>query len=195
MIVSGWKELPIAGDEILQGKEADVKRAVQNRLRKASFEATIADAEAINASRRLEREEREKQVDKQTEESSEQQTKSQSSSPKELRLVIKGDVSGSIEALAAAVESIGNTHATTKVVSTGVGAVTESDVMFAKASEGMSPLSIASKMKTDSPESHDHCIQCDRPAHSGSVGIAAQRPCLLVEHHLQCARQSQGGSN
>lgn len=137
--MSGWKELPIAGDEILQGKEGDVKRAAENRLRKASFKATIADAEAINANRRVEREEREKQSEEQTQQQTHQQAKPQPSPSKELRLVIKGDVSGSIEALAAAAESIGNAHATTKVILSGVGAVTESDVMFAKASEGMLP--------------------------------------------------------
>ncbi|KAI5124384.1 hypothetical protein M0805_008987 [Coniferiporia weirii] len=135
VIVSGWKELPSAGDEVLQGKENDVKRAVENRLRKASLVATLSDAEAINASRQLEREEREKRLEDETAEVVHITTKA--TGPKELRLVIKGDVGGSIEALAASVESIGNKEAITKVISTGVGDVTESDVMLAKAAEAM----------------------------------------------------------
>ncbi|THH11829.1 hypothetical protein EW145_g396 [Phellinidium pouzarii] len=128
--VSGWKELPSAGDEVLQGKEHEVKRAVGNRLRKASLEATLGDAEAINALRRQDREEREKKVVAES-----VPTIVNTEGPKELRLVIKGDVSGSIEALAAAVESIGNKHAMTKVISTGVGEVSESDIMFAAAAK------------------------------------------------------------
>lgn len=126
---------------MLQGKEVDVKRAVANRLRKVSFETTLADAEAINASRRVDREEREKQAEASIPQARAQPiaqpSKLKEDGPKELRLVIKGDVSGSIEALAAAVESIGNKHAITKVLSIGVGSVTESDVMFAKASQGL----------------------------------------------------------
>ena len=50
--------------------------------------------------------------------------------------MIKGDVSGSVEAVSNALEIIGNDIARTKIVATGVGDVTESDVMRAKAAEG-----------------------------------------------------------
>ncbi|KAH8117297.1 initiation factor 2 [Phellopilus nigrolimitatus] len=136
VIVTGWKMLPSAGDEVLQGKENDVKRAVENRLRQASLEATLGDAEAINASRRQEREEREQRAQNTLEEAAHAPVM-KAMGPKELRLIIKGDVSGSVEALAAAVEGIGNKDAITKVVSTGVGEVGESDVMLARAAEGM----------------------------------------------------------
>ena len=56
--------------------------------------------------------------------------------PKELRLIIKGDVSGSVEAVVNALEVIGNDLAKTKIVATGVGDVLESDVMRAKAADG-----------------------------------------------------------
>jgi len=131
VIVSGWKELPHAGDEVLQGTEDDVKKAVDNRLRKRSLEATLNDAEAINNARRIERDRR-ANVD---ETSAPQEVKD--SGPKTLRLVLKGDVSGSIEALSAAVESIGNRDAVTKVIYAGVGEVTETDVMLAKAADAM----------------------------------------------------------
>ncbi len=131
--VSGWKELPNAGDEVLTGSEPDIKKALANRLRKAEMEATLVDLEAINEQRRTEREKREAE-----EEAAEDRVPApvQPEGPKELRLVIKGDVSGSVEAVVNALEVIGNDVARTKIIATGVGDVTESDVMRAKAAEG-----------------------------------------------------------
>ena len=134
VVVSGWKELPSVGDEVLQGKEADIKRAVENRKRKLELESTISDAEAINVARHQERERRAQEACEEVEHTA--TIVNSDTGPKELRLVIKGDVSGSIEALSAAVQGIGNKLAITKVVSTGVGEVTESDVLRAKAAEG-----------------------------------------------------------
>lgn len=132
-LVSGWKELPKAGDEVLQGTENEIKRALANRSRKADIEATIQDAEAINESRRAEREHREKE-----EEEGPSVAHSQEDQKKELRLVIKGDVSGTVEAVSGAVQGIGNHLAGVKVIATGVGEVSESDVMRAKAVDGAS---------------------------------------------------------
>lgn len=131
-LVSGWKELPKAGDEVLQGTENEIKRALANRSRKADIEATIQDAEAINESRRAEREHREKE-----EEEGPSVAHSQEDQKKELRLVIKGDVSGTVEAVSGAVQGIGNHLAGVKVIATGVGEVSESDVMRAKAVDGL----------------------------------------------------------
>jgi len=50
-----------------------------------------------------------------------------------LKLIIKADVSGSAEAVRDALHGIGNTSASAQVISTGVGEITESDVMMAKA--------------------------------------------------------------
>lgn len=129
--VSGWKELPGAGDEVLEGSEQDVKKAVTNRSRKAEEQAMMKDIDAINTHRRLEREQREREEGDQPE----SETASGAAKPHELRLIIKGDVSGSIEALASAVQSIGNETAGVKIVSTGVGEITETDIQLAKTSD------------------------------------------------------------
>lgn len=131
--VSGWRDLPNAGDEVLTGSEADIKKALANRARKAEMESTLADLEAINEQRRAEREKRE--ADDAAEEG-DKPSAPEPIGPKELRLVIKGDVSGSVEAVTNALEIIGNDVARTKIISTGVGDVTESDVMRAKAADG-----------------------------------------------------------
>ncbi|TFY80720.1 hypothetical protein EWM64_g3293 [Hericium alpestre] len=135
--VSGWKELPKAGDEVLQGSEQDVKKAVVNRERKAEEDALLTDVEAINSQRRLDRDQRELEVQAAAQGTIVQVERAADDGPKELRLVIKGDVSGSVEALVGALEGIGNKLARVKIVSTGVGEVTESDVLRAKAAEGM----------------------------------------------------------
>ena len=134
VIVTGWKNLPNAGDEVLQGSEGDIKRALANRKRKVDLDATVSAAEAINASRRQERQDR--AVESGSESSEDIGSRDLDVGPKELRLVIKGDVSGSVEALASAVQGIGNQHAVTKVIHQSVGEVTESDIMLAQASGG-----------------------------------------------------------
>lgn len=138
-VVSGWRELPQAGDEVLQGTESEVKRAINNRIRKAQMEATLTDLEAINQSRREERERRE--IAERNENNSLDTAEdtlqiNQEPTKKELRIVIKGDVSGSVEAVAGALQGIGNNLACTKVIATGVGDVNESDIMRAKAADG-----------------------------------------------------------
>jgi len=52
----------------------------------------------------------------------------------ELPVVIKGDVQGSVEAIIQAVEKIGNDEVKIRVLHSGVGAITESDVTLAEAS-------------------------------------------------------------
>lgn len=149
--VSGWKELPNVGDEVLTGSEADVKKALANRRRKAEAETTLVDMEALNTQRMKER----------RNEGSVEEVQKVKTGPKELRLVIKGDVSGSVEAIEGALQGIGNKDAVVKIVSTGVGDVSESDVMMAKAAEGQScPLDFDDScwLILISPGRHDHCI-------------------------------------
>jgi translation initiation factor IF-2 len=56
---------------------------------------------------------------------------------KELSIIIKADVHGSVEALRDALEKIEQTEVRLRVIHTGVGAVTESDVNLAAASEAI----------------------------------------------------------
>src|SRR5579862_6635353 len=54
---------------------------------------------------------------------------------KELPIVVKGDVQGSVEAIVAALEKLGNDEVGARVVHSGVGGVTESDITLAEASK------------------------------------------------------------
>ena len=56
---------------------------------------------------------------------------------KELPIVLKGDVQGSVEAITAAVEKLGNEEVVARVIHAGVGGVTESDVTLAEASKAV----------------------------------------------------------
>jgi translation initiation factor IF-2 len=56
---------------------------------------------------------------------------------KELPLVVKGDVQGSLEAITAAVEKLGNEEVGARVIHGGVGGITESDVTLATASKAV----------------------------------------------------------
>jgi translation initiation factor IF-2 len=56
---------------------------------------------------------------------------------KEFPLVIKGDVQGSVEAIAGALEKAGNDEVSARIVHAGVGGITESDVTLAEASDAI----------------------------------------------------------
>lgn len=127
--VSGWKKLPKAGNDVLDGSENDIKKAISNRERRQEIEALHQDVDAINSRRQQDRNLRASEDD-------EAPPAPVSSGPLELKLIIKADVSGSAEAVRDALHGIGNTSASAQVISTGVGEITESDVMMAKAANG-----------------------------------------------------------
>ena len=56
---------------------------------------------------------------------------------KELKLIVKADVQGSIEALVGSLEKISNEEVTVRVIHRGVGAISESDIMLASASNAI----------------------------------------------------------
>ncbi len=55
----------------------------------------------------------------------------------ELNLIIKADVDGSIEALSGALQKLSNEEVSVNVIHTGAGAITESDVLLASASDAI----------------------------------------------------------
>ncbi|MFZ2088128.1 MAG: translation initiation factor IF-2, partial [Desulfobaccales bacterium] len=56
---------------------------------------------------------------------------------KELKVILKADVQGSIEALTKALSELGNQEIKVNLIHTGIGQVTESDIMLASASDGI----------------------------------------------------------
>ena len=59
----------------------------------------------------------------------------QTSGLKEFPLVIKGDVQGSVEAIVAALDKLGTEEVEARIVHSGAGGITETDVSLAATSE------------------------------------------------------------
>ncbi|GAA5876303.1 hypothetical protein JCM16303_007093 [Sporobolomyces ruberrimus] len=147
--VTGWKDLPSAGDLVLEAKtEDEAKKAVQNRLRRKEQEKMWSDVEIINEKQRRDseillkrREEEEKAKAKglrgnaviHAGDAAVEELQDSTSGVKELLLVIKADVSGTVEAVVGALENIGNKEAKVKIISAVVGDVQQGDIDMARA--------------------------------------------------------------
>lgn len=174
VLITGWKDLPSAGDELLGAPdESSAKRAIDNRKKSEERRKLLKDVENINEGRRLKAQEDEAKEIAEFEERQRRRALRQASNDgtvardpvtgapllsdeeiemelkkKELeeaegkaevleyRLIIKADFSGTAEAVIGAIESIGNQEAKVKIVSSGVGDVTEGDVAMAQAIGG-----------------------------------------------------------
>ncbi|GAA6010297.1 hypothetical protein JCM11491_006254 [Sporobolomyces phaffii] len=147
--VTGWKDLPSAGDLVLEAKaEDEAKKAVQNRLRRKEQEKMWSDVEIINEKQRRDsemllkrREEEEKAKAKglrgnaviHAGDAAVEELSEGNEGIKELLLVIKADVSGTVEAVVGALENIGNKEAKVKILTSAVGDVQQGDVDMARA--------------------------------------------------------------
>lgn len=109
--ILGLTDVPEAGDEFHAVKEDKIAREIAEN-RKSKLREEIL---ARNASTTLE------QLFSQIQEGE----------VKDLNLIIKGDVQGSIGAIVSSLEKLNNENVRVKIVHTGVGTVTESDVMLA----------------------------------------------------------------
>lgn len=115
--VMGLEEVPLAGDRLDVCESDEAARALAaERRSKAS-----AIASASTGKMSLE------QIF----------AKVKSGDVRELNIILKADVAGSLEAIKAMVEKLGNAEVKTKLVHTGVGGITESDVLLASTSNGL----------------------------------------------------------
>jgi translation initiation factor IF-2 len=140
--VDGWREQPIAGDEALQAVDEQTASAVAElRADKVEREQTARDVDAINKARQLESERREveeaaKAAVKAGEDVPEEIVKEKESGPEIVSFIVKGDVSGSVEAVVDSISSIGNAEVGTRVLRHGVGSPSEFDVEHAAVAKG-----------------------------------------------------------
>ena len=114
--ILGFGSLPEAGDRlIVAGSDREAKAMIVRRERSSRF--TLSQSRALSLEEVVNRVEL--------------------GDVKELNLVLKADVQGSLEAIRQSLERLVDEDAKVRVLHTGVGAVTESDVLLASASDGV----------------------------------------------------------
>ena len=116
VMVTGLTEVPMAGDKFMVFAD--------ERLARETAEARAQNAKV-----------EENSAKKAT--SLEDMFKDADSSKKELNLIIKGDVQGSVEALKASLEKINVEDLTVNIIRSSVGAITDTDVVLAEASNAI----------------------------------------------------------
>lgn len=109
--ILGLTDVPQAGDEFNAVKEDKIARDIAEKRKEKLREEVLAK----NSSTTLEK------LFSQIKEGE----------VKELNLIIKGDVQGSIGALVSSLEKLNNDEVKVNIIHTGVGTVTESDIMLA----------------------------------------------------------------
>ncbi|BCH20236.1 translation initiation factor IF-2 [Mesorhizobium sp. L-8-3] len=114
--VLGLQGTPRAGDRFaVVNNEARAREITEYRQRKARDKAVAKHAGQRGSLEQM-------------------MSQMQANGVKEFPLVIKGDVQGSIEAITAALEKIGNDEVRARIVHAGAGGVTETDVSLAETS-------------------------------------------------------------
>ncbi len=118
VLVSGWGDVPLAGDmfQVVKNERAARKMAEAETARKRSEELTVPTA---------------------TERLTQLLETLRTSEHAELRIIVKADAHGSLEAIREAVGKIGREDASVSVVHGAVGGITANDVMLAEASEAV----------------------------------------------------------
>ncbi|ODQ56596.1 initiation factor 2 [Saitoella complicata NRRL Y-17804] len=151
VVVTGWKEVPVAGDEVLEAPNQKVAtQVVGNRIARAEKLKAAEEMQLFNEKRRADAERREKEIkliaaakrggaktgaaklhaDRMLTEKVEKPTY------QEVRIIVKADVMGSVEAVVHQIETIHHDEIRIKVLQTGVGDISEGDVSYAAAVQG-----------------------------------------------------------
>ena len=116
--VLGAGGAPGAGDVFtVVDSEAKAREVAEYRARKARQQSSAAGPKAASLDQMM--------------------SQLQNAERAEIAIVVKGDVQGSVEAIAQAAEKLGTEEVTARVVHTGVGGITESDVTLAAASNAV----------------------------------------------------------
>ena len=115
--ILGLTEVPQAGDEFNAVKEDKIARDIAERRREKLREEVLAKKASMSLERLF--------------------SQIQEGEAKELNLIIKGDVQGSIGAIVASLEKLNTSEVRVNIIHTGVGTVTESDVMLAGTSNAV----------------------------------------------------------
>jgi translation initiation factor IF-2 len=138
--IDGWREQPLAGDEVLQAAdEQKAKSVIDYRLEKEERDKMAEDMEAINENRKTEQQKRDREK---AEAAAEEQGHDldipvqKPGGPKQVYFIVKGDVSGSVEAVIDSIAALGNKEVNPHILRSGVGQLSEFDIEHAAAAKG-----------------------------------------------------------
>jgi translation initiation factor IF-2 len=115
--ILGMDSLPQAGDQFVVVADREKARSISEYREQKAREAQLAKSSRVSLEGLAEQ--------------------MKASGTKELSIILKGDVQGSVEVLADLLSKMSNEQVRIKVLRTGVGAITESDVLLASASNAI----------------------------------------------------------
>ncbi len=115
--ITGLTEVPEAGDEFYAVKDEKTAREIADRRKEKLREEVLAKSSAVSLEKLF--------------------SQLEEGDVKELNLIIKADVQGSVGALEQSLEKLRNEDAKVNIIHTGVGAINESDVMLAGTSNAV----------------------------------------------------------
>jgi translation initiation factor IF-2 len=115
--ILGIEGLPQAGDQFVVVADRDKARGISDYREQKAREAALAKSSRVSLEGLAEQ--------------------MKTSGTKELNIILKGDVQGSVEVLSDLLAKLSTDKVRLKVLRTGVGAITESDVLLASASNAI----------------------------------------------------------
>src|SRR3984957_9905080 len=115
--ILGMEGLPQAGDQFVVVADRDKARGISEYRKQKAREATLAKSSRVSL------------------EGLAEQIKT--AGTKELNIILKGDVGGSVEVLSDLLAKLSNDKVRLKLLRSGVGAITETDVLLASASNAI----------------------------------------------------------
>jgi translation initiation factor IF-2 len=118
VLVQGWSRVPEAGDEVRWAEdEKEARRIAQEREARQRAAEQVAAQPAASLSDLL--------------------LAAREGEVSELNIILKADTQGSLEAMTDALQKLGTNEVRIRIIRKGVGAVGESDVMLAQASQAL----------------------------------------------------------
>ena len=115
--VLGFNEVPAAGDLLFAANDDKLSRQVADERRQKAKAAQVKQAQKVSLDDLF--------------------NQMAEGDLKELSLIVKADVQGSVEAVKQSLEKLSNEEVRVRVIHSGVGAITGSDIMFASASNAI----------------------------------------------------------
>jgi translation initiation factor IF-2 len=115
--ILGMEGLPQAGDQFVVVADRDKARGISEYREQKAREAALAKSSRVSLEGLAEQ--------------------MKTAGTKELNIILKGDVGGSVEVLVDLLSKLSNEKVRLKVLRSGVGAITESDVLLASASNAI----------------------------------------------------------